>query len=674
MRLTRETRQFAATAGVALLLVAIGANQAGAWQGGSGSGKGGGGGGTSGGGGGTSGGGGGTSGGGGGTSGGGGGNGGGGGGGNGGGTPGPLTTVAIPLPPDLATYVRDPNTLLVLGKALFWDMQVGNSGQQACASCHFHAGADHRRTNQLHGNGSPFTPNYTLGALDFPFHSSQIAGSAGVFDRSFIDVVPGNAIDDGFSMLDPLYSIGGVGLRRTTGRNAPTVINSVFNVRNFWDGRAKDVFTVFTPFGDSDPNANVVMESGGRLMAVKDRIQQSSLASQSVGPPNNPTEMSSAGRTWAKLGKKMLSLPPLAHQRIHVLDSVMGTYAKMGGTGMKNGITYTSLIQTAFQPQYWNSTRLVDGAGNDLGVTGSPISTSQYSQMEYNFALFWGLAIEAYESTLVSNATPFDQMAEGSPTALSALAAQGLNIFTGKGHCSNCHTGPEFAGGTYTDVARHGYVELLEPSQPLLPALMTDTGFFNTGVRPVAEDIGVGGTDGFGFPLSIAVQQLASSAGVNGAFKTPTIRNTEFTGPYFHNGGMATLEQVVAFYSRGGDFPGSPNQGPGIQPLSFSANDQAALVEFMKALSDDRVRFERAPFDHPQLCVGDGAKTKSPGVLMLNGSHDSRFPHEAMENMVEIPEVGAAGGAALQTFAELIGAALPSGPRAHDLSAPCTMK
>jgi cytochrome c peroxidase len=653
MRLTRRTRQFAATTGVVVLLMAIGTSAAAAWDGGGTSGKGGG---TSGGGGDTGGGGGGSSGGGGGSS------------SGGGGTPASLKTVAIPVPPDLASYVRDANTLAVLGKALFWDMQVGNDGKQACASCHFHAGADHRRTNQLHGNGSSFTPNYTLGALDFPFHSSQIAGSAGVFDRSFADVVPGNPVDDGFSLLDPLYSIAGVGLRRETGRNAPSVINAVFNVRNFWDGRAKDVFTVFTPFGDSDPSANVVMESGGKLTAVKDRIQHSSLASQSVGPPNNPTEMSSAGRTWAKLGKKMLSLSPLAHQRIHPQDGVLGSYAKASGTGMKNATTYISLIQTAFQPQYWNSNRLVDGSGTDLKLTGAPINTSQYTQMEYNFAVFWGLAIQAYESTLVSNATPFDQLAEGNRSALSPLAAQGLNIFTGKGQCTNCHTGAEFAGATYSDLSRRGSLVSLSHG------LVTDTGFFRTGVRPAGEDIGLAGNDGFGVPLSIAVQQHASAMGVNGSFKTPTIRNTEFTGPYFHSGGAATLEQVVDFYSCGGDSPSDPNLGPGIQRLSLSASDQAALVEFIKALSDDRVRFERAPFDHPQLCVGDGAKTVNGGMPMLNGSPDSRFQHEAMENFVEIQEVGSGGGTALQTFAELIGATVPSGPRAHDLSTSCTMK
>lgn len=83
-----------------------------------------------------------------------------------------LKGVTVPQP-DLTQYVARQDVLLILGKALFWDVQVGSDGRTACASCHFHAGADHRTTNQLSG---PFTSsaavlaNLTLTAADFPFH------------------------------------------------------------------------------------------------------------------------------------------------------------------------------------------------------------------------------------------------------------------------------------------------------------------------------------------------------------------------------------------------------------------------------------------------------------------------------------------------------------------------
>src|SRR5712691_4893425 len=54
-----------------------------------------------------------------------------------------LKTVPIPQPANIARYIRDQNAAIALGKALFWDQQAGSDGQ-ACASCHFRAGADSR--------------------------------------------------------------------------------------------------------------------------------------------------------------------------------------------------------------------------------------------------------------------------------------------------------------------------------------------------------------------------------------------------------------------------------------------------------------------------------------------------------------------------------------------------
>ena len=55
----------------------------------------------------------------------------------------------MPLPPNLGDFVRDKTALLRLGKALFWDMQVGSDGVQACASCHFEGGGDNRTRNAI---------------------------------------------------------------------------------------------------------------------------------------------------------------------------------------------------------------------------------------------------------------------------------------------------------------------------------------------------------------------------------------------------------------------------------------------------------------------------------------------------------------------------------------------
>ena len=135
----------------------------------------------------------------------------------------------MPIPPvpglvsGPAPIVRSRAKAVALGKALFWDVQVGSDGM-ACASCHFHAGADGRVKNQLSPGHSPTTrpsaatfeatgsaasggPNYTLRLSDFPFHeladpasfgsevlftTDDVVGSAGTFAGAFTrDVRPG---------------------------------------------------------------------------------------------------------------------------------------------------------------------------------------------------------------------------------------------------------------------------------------------------------------------------------------------------------------------------------------------------------------------------------------------------------------------------------------------------
>jgi cytochrome c peroxidase len=76
-----------------------------------------------------------------------------------------LKGVAIPQRPDLPRYVANPEALVVLGKSLFWDVQVGSDGRTACGTCHFHAGADHRVTNAVAGPATStdnIQPNTTL--------------------------------------------------------------------------------------------------------------------------------------------------------------------------------------------------------------------------------------------------------------------------------------------------------------------------------------------------------------------------------------------------------------------------------------------------------------------------------------------------------------------------------
>jgi cytochrome c peroxidase len=160
-----------------------------------------------------------------------------------------------------------------------------------------------------------------------------------------------------------------------------------------------------------------------------------------------------------------------------------------------------------------------------------------------------GRAIAAFERTLVSAGSPYDKKLRGEPGGMSAEAARGMSLFVGQARCVNCHDGPD----------------------------LTDNSFHNIGV-------------GEGDPGRFAVVQVAL---MKGAWKTPTLRDIDLTAPYFHDGSAKTLEEVIEHYDRGGasalDPHGHPpeNLDPDIKPLGLSAEQKAALVAFMRALTGE---------------------------------------------------------------------------------------
>ncbi len=395
------------------------------------------------------------------------------------------------------------------------------------------------------------------------------------------------------------------------------------------------------------------------------KLRDSSLASQAVGPVGSDFEMACRSRQFADVGRKLINRKPLALQTIAADDSVLSSLSTLiGSTG-----TYANLIQKAFAPQYWN--------GNCGSSCGAPLAgvtpSSAYTQMEANFSMFFGLAVQLYEETLVSDDTRFDRWKRGQTTA-SASEINGQNVFNGKGNCIECHIGP-----VGTSAARLQKNENLVEGMLMRDARQAiyDVGFYNLGVVPTAHDNGGGGTDPFGNPLSFTRQYITSTfvdsfgvepclfdidlglcnddsvarraaqnSAVTGTFKTPTLRNVTLTGPYMHNGSLLTLEQVVDFYDRGGNVDNF-DKHPEIKPLGFTAQEKTDLVNFLKMLTDDRVVFQRAPFDHPSLRVPNGHVGDSTAVTGGN----PLSPALGQDEIKVLPAVGRNGSTvALPTF------------------------
>jgi uncharacterized protein (TIGR03437 family) len=134
------------------------------------------------------------------------------------------------------------------------------------------------------------------------------------------------------------------------------------------------------------------------------------------------------------------------------------------------------------------------------------------------------------------------------------------------------------------------------------PPIGSDDQFHVTGVRPAQEDLGR------------AI--ITGAPRDQGAFRTPGLRNVGLRPSLQHTGRM-TLEEVVEFYNRGGDFATSPGFPRGLlNPLNLSAQDKADLVAFLRyQQTDQRAAREAAPlFDRPMLY------SESARVPVLTGS------------------------------------------------------
>lgn len=168
------------------------------------------------------------------------------------------------------------------------------------------------------------------------------------------------------------------------------------------------------------------------------------------------------------------------------------------------------------------------------------------------------MAIASYERTLFSNRTPFDTLLAGNPQALTPQENAGRQLFVTL-PCGGCHGG----------------------------SLLSDNLFHYIGESPAAEDSGFARVTGN--PANL------------GMMRTPSLRNVALRPAYMHDGRFRTLEEVVDFYDRGGDF-NAPNKAPGIAPLGLTPQQKASLVAFLRRpLTDPRVAAQSEPFDRPSL-------------------------------------------------------------------------
>lgn len=155
-----------------------------------------------------------------------------------------------------------------------------------------------------------------------------------------------------------------------------------------------------------------------------------------------------------------------------------------------------------------------------------------------------GRALASYVRTILSGDSLFDRYINGEQDALSEQAREGLRIFREEGNCIACHVAP-----TFSDERLH-----------------------NTGVA--FQD---------GRWLDQGRYIVTGKEEDRGAFKTPTLREVALTAPYMHDGSLSTLEDVIAYYDRGGNQ--NPNLDRELRPLKLEEAEKQALITFLRSLS-----------------------------------------------------------------------------------------
>lgn len=158
-------------------------------------------------------------------------------------------------------------------------------------------------------------------------------------------------------------------------------------------------------------------------------------------------------------------------------------------------------------------------------------------------------AISAFEKTLETESSFFDEEMMKEKPQLPADIEEGRNIFTGKGNCFDCHNGVDFTNDEFRNI-----------------------GIFN----------GKNLNDSGRYVVSKKTEDM-------GKFKVPGLRNVAVTAPYMHNGMFKTLEEVIEYYNEPDRIiADSQNRDSLVKKLNLSEQEKKSLVAFLKSLTDKR--------------------------------------------------------------------------------------
>ena len=259
-------------------------------------------------------------------------------------------------------------------------------------------------------------------------------------------------------------------------------------------------------------------------------------------------------------------------------------------------------------------------------VTGKPDADGFFSKLATDddrdlvtgVFVNWAKAIGAYERTLISRDSAFDQWVKDGPgsTWISPQAKRGARLFVGKASCIDCHNTPLFSDGKFHDIG-------VPQVGSHVPTVADCPSFSKTcDCTPGAEKGNCLPSGAWGGLKKLhAAGTAPASGGINyndlrrnskwsdlpdnekpdypdptddslkGAWRTPSLRDVALTPPYMHDGYYRTLEDVLWHYNNGGAASGSgqfdktPERAVQIKPLALTEDEVSDLVEFLKTLT-----------------------------------------------------------------------------------------
>ncbi|HKU46837.1 MAG TPA: cytochrome c peroxidase, partial [Burkholderiales bacterium] len=192
-----------------------------------------------------------------------------------------------------------------------------------------------------------------------------------------------------------------------------------------------------------------------------------------------------------------------------------------------------------------------------------------------------GKALAAFQETLVSGRTPFDQfrdsLVKGTPSDYPQAAQRGLKIFVGKGNCSVCHFGPHFTNGEFADTGIPFFVAPGKVDPGRLEGLkkLKDSPFNLLGRY----------NDDASKANALGARRVEVQHRNFGEWRVPGLRNVAQTAPYMHNGSLATLRDVVRHYSELNEERLHADGERVLKRLNLTEAEIDDLVAFLETLS-----------------------------------------------------------------------------------------